>query len=314
MGEKKDKQNNNCMWSYVTVPRYITSHLYIFDILNATSEQGTNHIASQRDKVFSIKTFHPPSCQMDIFLGFFRSLDKNDTKIRKATLLRVIMFSRRLSSWILWWDGRTVGDEATALRACWIALWVLVFKCKLILCEHSAQGASWLGVSIYNKNKKRVWEDGTTLSTERDETDLKSKNSCPHSNQSIVVSVRLNQTSVNLSHLSIFNKCDPNQKKEERKKLKLISVISHLLQHPSPWTQLCLMSSDSHLLINLPLGSQGTTEAWWELLSWQSWSKSQGALQQFCTGCITSCAVLEKLCWVGENNPHDVMVMSPGLS
>lgn len=127
------------------------------------------------------------------------------------------MFSRRLSSWILWWDGRTVGDEATVLRACWIAVWVLVLKCKLILCEHSAQEASWLGSQFKTKTKKE-YERMVQLYQQRDETDLKSKNSCPHSNQSIVASVRLNQTSVNLSHLSIFHKFDPNQKKEERKR------------------------------------------------------------------------------------------------
>lgn len=40
------------MWSERQSKGIITNHLYILNILNATLEQGTNHIASQRDSAF----------------------------------------------------------------------------------------------------------------------------------------------------------------------------------------------------------------------------------------------------------------------
>lgn len=90
------------MWSDETVPRYsTTSRLYIFDLLNATSEQGTNHVASQRHN--SIKT----SCLW--------TKKKEKRNIRKATLLRAVTFGWRLSAWILGWD-EAAEDPVSPLR------------------------------------------------------------------------------------------------------------------------------------------------------------------------------------------------------
>lgn len=95
------------------------------------------------------------------------------------------------------------------------------------------------------------------------------------------------------------------------------------MQHSSPWTQLFYGFPLSYLLINPPLGSWGTTEAWWEILSWQAWWKFKGAVQQFCTrglafhslckGLYVS-AVLEAFWCIWENNTYDVMERSPRLS
>lgn len=100
--KKKDKKRKTSMWSDETVPRFsTTSRLYFFDLLNATSEQGTNHVASQRDN--SIKT----SCLW--------TKTKNSRNIRKATLLRALTFGWRPSAWILGWD-QVAEDPASPLR------------------------------------------------------------------------------------------------------------------------------------------------------------------------------------------------------
>lgn len=83
---------------------------------------------------------------------------QNDTKIRKATLLRVIMFSRRLPSWILWWDSHTIGDRGSEqLLSEYVGLLcrVICLKVQLMPCKHSV--GNLLAGHFHSKRRMSRW-------------------------------------------------------------------------------------------------------------------------------------------------------------